>query len=136
MYGYIWNDEIFILFNNDAPNLNFLAIFRRENASIVQIRSIAHFRQSFQQTFPAIDSRAENRSGRWAKKNEQSFLRALRASARVQAFEVLVAVCLPVQSLAESSAFSRKLPLPFLRFLRLLLLKFSVCLSVPQCLCG
>ena len=41
--------------------------------SVAQIRSIAHFRQSFQQNFPAIDSRAEKRRGRGAKKKKKVF---------------------------------------------------------------
>jgi hypothetical protein len=85
----------------------------------VQIRSIAHFRQTSQQNFPAIDSRAEKRGGRGAKK--KGFLRDLRASARVQAFQVLVTACLSVRSFAQNSAFSEKLAL--LRFLCVLLFK-------------
>ena len=57
----------------------------------------------------------EKRRGRRAKKKKNRFLRALCASARVQAFQVLVAVCPSVQSFAENSAFSAKFVL--LRFL-------------------
>ena len=61
----------------------------------------------------------EKRRGRRAKKKKNRFLRALCASARVQAFQVLVAVCPSVQSFAENSAFSAKFVL--LRFLCVLL---------------
>jgi len=87
--------------------------------SVVQIRSIAYYRQSFQQSFPAPDSRAEKGGGRGAMKKKKGFLRDLRASARVQTFQLLVAACLSVQSFAENSAFSEKFVL--LRFLCVLL---------------
>ena len=61
----------------------------------------------------------EKRRGRRAKKKQNRFLRALCASARVQAFQVLAAVCPSVQSFAENSAFSAKFVL--LRFLCVLL---------------
>jgi hypothetical protein len=41
--------------------------------SVAQIRSIAPFRQTSQQNFPAIDSRAEKRRGRGAMKKKKVF---------------------------------------------------------------
>jgi hypothetical protein len=61
----------------------------------------------------------QNALMRYLYTSEKGFLRDLRASARVQTFQLLVAACLSVQSFAENSAFSEKFVL--LRFLCVLL---------------